>query len=170
MLALGMGLQVVLAILFLPLALLVGLETEPQSLSGEIAGVGEVYDQIALFLLIGLIGPIVEELMFRGILIDALAARFQTRGVIFGSSAAFAAFHMVGVSTVQPLESAMVLVPQLFLFGVVLAYLRIRRGRLGPAIFYPRRVQPVKSPGACLLPGVAVTTATVKILAVASAL
>ncbi len=135
MLALGMGLQVVLAILFLPLALLVGLETEPQSLSGEIAGVGEVYDQIALFLLIGLIGPIVEELMFRGILIDALAARFQTRGVIFGSSAAFAAFHMVGVSTVQPLESAMVLVPQLFLFGVVLAYLRIRRGRLGPAIF-----------------------------------
>jgi len=68
-------------------------------------------------------------------LIDALAARFERRGVIFWSAAAFAAFHLTGISTVQPLESAAVLVPQLFLFGVVLAHLRISRGRLGPAIF-----------------------------------
>ncbi len=135
MLALGMGLQVVFAILFLPLALLVGLESEPQSLSGEIAIVGGAYEQMALFLLIGLVGPILEELMFRGILIDALIARFGTRGVIFGSAGAFAVFHMVGVSTTQPVESSVVLVPQLFLFGVVLAYLRISRERLGAAIF-----------------------------------
>ena len=135
MLALGMGLQVALAVVFLPVAILVGLETDPQALTGEVAAIGGLFSRMALFLLIGLIGPVLEELMFRGILIDALAARFQRRGVIFGSAAAFAAFHLVGISSVQPLESAAVLVPQLFLFGVVLAHLRISRGRLGPAIF-----------------------------------
>ena len=135
MLLLGMGLQLLFAILFRPLALLVGLESEPQSLVGEIAILGGTYDRITLILLIGLIGPILEEIMFRGILIDALAARFQDRGIVMGSAAAFAAFHLAGISTVQPLESAVVLLPQLFLFGVVLARLRLSRKRLGAAIF-----------------------------------
>lgn len=135
MVVLGMGLQVALAVVFLPVARLVGLETDPQVLTGEVAAIGGLYRRMAVFLLIGLIGPVLEELMFRGILIDALAARFERPGVIFWSAAAFAAFHMTGISSVQPLESAAVLVPQLFLFGVVLAHLRISRGRLGPAIF-----------------------------------
>ena len=135
MLAVGVGMQVILAVVFLPVALLVGLETEPQALTEEVAAIGGLYSRMALFLLIGLIGPTLEELLFRGILIDALAARFRKRGVIFLSAAAFAAFHMTGLSPVQPWESAAVLVPQLFLFGVVLAHLRISRGRLGPAIF-----------------------------------
>lgn len=135
MVGLGMGLQVALAVVFLPVARLVGLETDPQVLTGEIAAIGGLYRRMAVFLLIGLIGPVLEELMFRGILIDALGARFERRGVIFWSAAAFAAFHLTGISSVQPLESAAVLVPQLFLFGVVLAHLRISRGRLGPAIF-----------------------------------
>lgn len=135
MVGLGMGLQVALAVVFLPVARLVGLETDPQVLTGEVAAIGGLYRRMAAFLLIGLIGPVLEELMFRGILIDALGARFERRGVIFWSAAAFAAFHLTGISTVQPLESAAVLAPQLFLFGVVLAHLRISRGRLGPAIF-----------------------------------
>ncbi|MDE0232495.1 MAG: type II CAAX endopeptidase family protein [bacterium] len=132
---LGMGLQVGLAVVFFPVARLVGLETDPQVLTGEVAAMGGLYRRMAVFLLIGLIGPVLEELMFRGILIDALGTRFERRGVIFWSAAAFSAFHLTGISTVQPLESAAVLVPQLFLFGVVLAHLRISRGRLGPAIF-----------------------------------
>lgn len=135
MLFLGAGLQILFAFLFLPLAILVGLDNEPQSLVTEIAEATGLYQRLALFLMVGLIGPILEELMFRGVLVDALAARFKTKGVLFGSSAAFAAFHMVGVSTDQPFESAVVLAPQLFLFGVVLAYLRITRKRLGAAIF-----------------------------------
>lgn len=135
MVVLGVGLQVVLAIVFLPVGLLVGLDTEPQTLSAEVAAIGGVYGRVALFLLIGLVGPILEELMFRGVLIDALAARFERRGVMVGSSAAFAAFHLVGVSAAQPLQSAAVLMPQLFLFGMVLAHLRLTRERLGPAIF-----------------------------------
>ena len=135
MLFLGAGLQILFAILFLPLAMLVGLESEPQSLAGEIAGASGTYRRLALLLLVGLMGPILEELMFRGVLIVALVGRFKAKGVIIGSSAAFSAFHIVGVSTVQPLESSVVLVPQLFLVGAVLAYLRIMRERLGPAIF-----------------------------------
>ena len=135
MLLWGMGLQLLLAFLFLPLAILVGLEAEPQTLVTEIAAADRTFDRVVLFLLVGLVGPVLEELMFRGILIDALVARFRAKGVVFGSAAVFAAFHIVGISTVQPLESGVVLVPQLFLFGVVLAYLRIMRERLGPAIF-----------------------------------
>ena len=131
----GMGLQLLFAFLFLPLAMLVGLENESQSLATEIASAPGAYNRVALFLLVGLIGPVLEELMFRGILIDALVVRFRAKGVVFGSSAIFAAFHLMGISTVQPLESAVVLLPQLFLLGVVLAYLRIMRERLGPAIF-----------------------------------
>lgn len=135
MVVLGMVLQVALAVAFSPVARLVGLETDPQPLTGEVAAIGGLYRRIAVFLLIGLIGPVLEELMFRGILIDALAARFERPGVIFWSAATFAAFHLTGISSVQPLESAAVLVPQLLLFGAVLAHLRISRGRLGPAIF-----------------------------------
>ncbi|MYD40643.1 MAG: CPBP family intramembrane metalloprotease, partial [Acidimicrobiia bacterium] len=135
MVVLGMGLQVALAVAFLPVALVVGLETDPQVLTGEVAAIGGLFRRMAVFLLIGLIGPVLEEVMFRGILIDALAARFERRGVIFWSATAFAAFHLTGISMVQPMESAAVLVPQLILFGMVLAHLRISRGRLGPAIF-----------------------------------
>jgi hypothetical protein len=135
MLIWGVALQILLALLFLPLAILVGLETEPQALVAEIAETAGFLQRLALLLLIGLFGPILEELMFRGMLIDALAARFKRRGVVVGSSAAFAAFHLLGVSTEQPLESMAVLVPQLFLFGAVLAYLRLRHQRLGPPIF-----------------------------------
>lgn len=135
MLPLGAGLQVAVAVLFVPLAVLVGLDSEPQTLTGEIAGTAGTFQRLALLLLIGLIGPVLEELMFRGVLVDVLSAHFKTRGVVIGSSAVFAAFHLTGISTVQPLQSIVVLLPQLFLFGVVLAYLRISRKRLGPAIF-----------------------------------
>lgn len=135
MLVVGAGLQVLLALVFVPLAVLVELEAEPQSLVSEITQASATWQRMALFLLVGLLGPILEEVMFRGMLIDALAARFKTKGVVVGSSAAFAMFHVTGVSTAQPLESMVVLVPQLFLFGAVLAYLRIARKRLGPAIF-----------------------------------
>jgi len=135
MLLVGAGLQLLLAVLFLPLATLVGLDSEPQSLVTEIASTRGAGQRVALLLLVGLIGPILEELMFRGMLVDTLVARFRAKGVVFGSAAVFAAFHLIGISTVQPLESGVVLVPQLFIFGVVLAYLRIMRERLGPAIF-----------------------------------
>lgn len=135
MLLLGAGLQLLLALLFLPVANLVGLDSEPQSLAAEIASARGAVQRVAILLLVGLIGPILEELMFRGILVDALIARFRAKGVVFGSASVFAAFHLIGISTVQPLESGVVLVPQLFIFGVVLAYLRIMRERLGPAIF-----------------------------------
>ena len=135
MLLVGAGLQILLALLFLPLAVLVGLETEPQSLVSDIADTSGTSQRLALLLLVGLAGPILEEIMFRGLLVDALAARFKTKGVVAGSSLAFAVFHLTGVSTTQPLQSMVVLVPQLFLFGAVLAYLRLSRNRLGPAIF-----------------------------------
>ena len=135
MLLVGAGLQVLLALLFLPLAVLVGLETEPQSLVSDIADTSGTSQRLALLLLVGLAGPILEETMFRGLLVDALAARFKAKGVVAGSSLAFAVFHLTGVSTTQPLQSMVVLVPQLFLFGAVLGYLRLARKRLGPAIF-----------------------------------
>jgi membrane protease YdiL (CAAX protease family) len=47
----------------------------------------------------------------------------------------FAAFHLIGLPGDRFLQSAAVVMPQLFIVGIVLAWVTLRSGRLGPAIF-----------------------------------
>jgi membrane protease YdiL (CAAX protease family) len=97
-------------------------------------------------LAIGLVGPVIEEIFFRGVgLRGALAGllrgsvtrpgladpRRRARIAIVATAAVFALLH---VSEVDDAVSALVLVPGLFAAGVVLGWLTVRTGRLGPAI------------------------------------
>ena len=97
-------------------------------------------------LAIGLIGPVIEELFFRGLgLRSALAGllrrgageprmadpRRRARLAIGATALVFALLH---VSEVNDAVSALVLLPGLFLAGCVLGWLTIRTGRLGPAV------------------------------------
>ncbi|MDP1805773.1 MAG: CPBP family intramembrane metalloprotease, partial [Acidimicrobiales bacterium] len=66
---------------------------------------------------------VVEEIFYRGLVLRAAARRFGTRWAVFGSSAIF------GVSQFE-----LVQFPGLFAFGVVLALLAVRTGRLGASI------------------------------------
>lgn len=76
-----------------------------------------------LVLVVGLGAPFFEELFFRGLLLPALTDRFGSAVGLIGSSVVFGAVHF------QLLQ-----LPALVAFGLVAGILRIRTGRLAPAI------------------------------------
>jgi membrane protease YdiL (CAAX protease family) len=47
----------------------------------------------------------------------------------------FSVFHLLGLDPERMLSAAAVVLPQLFIVGVVLAWVTLRSKRLGPAIF-----------------------------------
>ena len=69
------------------------------------------------------VAPVVEELFFRGLLLQAMERRWGAVTAVAGSSVVFAATH------VQPLQF-----PALALAGAVFAAVAVRSGRLGPAV------------------------------------
>lgn len=83
---------------------------------------------IALFVFVGLLAPIVEELFFRGLLQQALVRRAGPVVGVAASAVLFAAAHL------QPLDTYLRQFPGLAAFGAVLGVLAHRTGRLGPGI------------------------------------
>lgn len=78
---------------------------------------------LLLLLLVAGVAPFAEELLFRGMLYPLLRARMPAPLAIGLSAALFAAAHVV------PL-----LMPGLFVVGVLLAYLRERSGSIWPSV------------------------------------
>jgi uncharacterized protein len=89
----------------------------------DTAGVHGGLGITVLFLLLAVGAPIVEELFFRGLLQRSLARRFSPLVAIAGSAALFGLAHF-----------ELLQLPALVLFGIVLAVLADRTGRLGPGI------------------------------------
>jgi membrane protease YdiL (CAAX protease family) len=96
-------------------------------------------------LVIAVVGPVIEEIFFRGLgLRSALASLWRRadrkryadprRRVWYATGATSALFAVLHMSEVTDLGSAVVLLPGLFVAGWVLARLTIWSGRLGPAI------------------------------------
>ena len=86
---------------------------------------------IELMIVVGIIGilvaiaaPIIEELFFRGLLLRAIEKRSGPTWALWVSSLIFGAVHL------QLLQ-----LPALTLIGLVLGWLTLRYGRLGPAIW-----------------------------------
>ncbi|MBX3499204.1 MAG: CPBP family intramembrane metalloprotease [Alphaproteobacteria bacterium] len=74
-------------------------------------------------LVIGVLAPLVEELVFRGLLYGYVEGRFGGEAALIVSSLAFAAAH------IEPIHVALVLP-----IGVLLGWTRMRTGSLWPAI------------------------------------
>ena len=133
--ALGLVLQIAVALLFLPLSNLLFPDGRPQQEVAEvIAEADTTFLQVGLVSAAVVLGPVTEELMYRGVLLKALASRGRIFAMVV-SSAVFAAVHVTGLDASQLLESAAVFLPPLFVLGMILAWLTQRHGRLGPAIF-----------------------------------
>ncbi len=109
-------------------------------------GIGRGAALVLNALAIGLVGPVIEEVFFRGVgLRGALASllrrsvdrprladpRRRARIAIVATAGLFALLH---ASEIADGVSALVLLPGLFAAGLVLGWLTIRFGRLGPAI------------------------------------
>ncbi len=131
----GIGLQLAISILFLPVVLLLFPDGGPaqeigsviSELTSTVARVGSLFISVVM-------APVTEEIAFRGVLIKALGRR-SNRSIILISAAVFSLFHMLGLASGSFIQAAAVVLPQLFLVGVALAWITLRSGRLGPAIF-----------------------------------
>ena len=133
--ALGLVLQLVIALVFFPLNEWLFPDGRPQQEVAEIiAGADTAFLQIALVAAAVVLGPVTEELMYRGVLLRSLESRGKVLALVV-SSAVFAAVHLTGLDTDQLWLSAAVFLPPLFILGLVLAWITQRTGRLGPAIF-----------------------------------
>lgn len=84
--------------------------------------------RLALTLVVVSIGPLVEELLFRGLLLSALLRRLHAAWAVPASAAVFALVHL------PDLHWLWYAVPNLALLGVALAWLRLRSGSLWPAV------------------------------------
>ena len=130
---LGVILQVTLPLLFLPLANLVGEGEAGQVVTDQIRQLGGTGGRLAMALVVGVIAPVTEEVMFRGVLLKALEG-FGRRVALFASAAVFAGFHLFGLSG-DFLRGVVLIFPTFLLMGLVLGWVTWRSKRLGPAIF-----------------------------------
>jgi membrane protease YdiL (CAAX protease family) len=76
------------------------------------------------FLTVGITGPILEEVLFRGIILDGFLNRYKPGKAIFWSALLFGLFHM------NPWQS----IPA-FLIGLLLGYVYLKTRSLIPVIF-----------------------------------
>lgn len=84
--------------------------------------------RIPLALLIVTVGPLVEEVLFRGVLLSAIARRHAAWMAGLASAALFACVHL------PDLGFLWYAVPNLLLLGCVLAWLRVQSGSIWPAV------------------------------------
>lgn len=133
---LGMLLNIVVVILVQPLARLVYPEgRSPQEIT-EILGSPDVGSEIrlAFFVAAVVFTPLTEELLYRGVLFQAMRRRGPQVAIVV-SAVVFTLVHLTGLDPDNMAGSAAVVLPPLFGLGLFLAWLTNRRGRLGPALF-----------------------------------
>ncbi|MCZ6661718.1 MAG: type II CAAX endopeptidase family protein [Actinobacteria bacterium] len=134
-LALGLLLQLVLAVLFLPLTTRLFPEGDSaQQIGDAISALETTPTRIAAVVVAVVLAPVTEELIFRGVLLKALGSKGR-RTIMVVTALVFAAFHMLGLAPEALAAAALVVLPQLFVIGLILAWVTLKTGRLGPAIF-----------------------------------
>lgn len=84
--------------------------------------------RVLLALLVVCVAPVVEELVFRGVLLSGLASRMRIGWAIAASAVIFGCVHL------PDFRFAWYPVPALILLGLVLAWLRVRTRSLWPSI------------------------------------
>ena len=132
--AVGVGLQFALTLLFWPLLQLLPENADPQQLGSLLSGIEGQAARLTTVVVTAVLAPVVEEIMYRGILLDALS-RLRRGPAIFVSALVFAAAHLLGLQPSQMLLGLAVVIPRVFLLGLYLAALTLRKGRIGPAVF-----------------------------------
>ena len=125
----GMGLQIAIAIVTLPLIELLFPDGTPEQGVSEITGTSETPIEMLLIIVsVVVVAPVLEEVLFRGVLLSILRRRLGPWASIVISAAAFSAVHLLD-------PSAIAVVPGLFILGVVLGWVALKRGDLSMPIF-----------------------------------
>jgi uncharacterized protein len=132
-LALGAALQIGISFVFAPLAERLDSDGTTQVVADQIGQLDRLWTKLAIVLLVALLAPVVEEVVFRGMLQRALSARMGPVGAVGITALVFSVFHWLGVDP-SNVAAGVITVVQLFIVGVILGELTRRKGRLGPAI------------------------------------
>lgn len=126
----GVGLQLFVALLIGPIVELFAPDEAPRQGVAEIAErVQGAAGRIAFVVLIVVVAPVVEEIVFRGMLLSRLRRSMGAWPAIVWSAAVFAVIHFVLD------RNAVLAVPGLFVVGLVLAWFALRHGDLSMPIF-----------------------------------
>lgn len=133
---LGLLLQLIIALAFQPLVeLLFPDGRSPQQIAEAMADTdASTLLKVTFFSAAVVLAPATEELMFRGVLLKAVAHRGRVFAITM-TAIAFAAVHVLGLDMERPLASAAVVLPPVLVLGIILAWITIRKERIGPAIF-----------------------------------
>jgi membrane protease YdiL (CAAX protease family) len=124
----GAGLQVGLSIV--AYAVIVGVfggEAPTQDVVEAASDAIGASERLLVVLGVVIVGPVVEELVFRGVLLSVLRRRQSEWRAVLVSSGAFAALHLID-------PNAALAVPFLFAAGIVMGRAVITTGRLGRAV------------------------------------
>lgn len=126
---LGFLLQLTVAIVMGSLIQALGPEDPPRQGITEVAEriEGGMTTLVFLFLIV-VVAPLVEELVFRGVLLSRLRRTMGPKAAIVTSAAVFSLIHLVD-------PDAVFAVPGLFVIGVALGWAALRRGNLSLPIF-----------------------------------
>jgi len=84
--------------------------------------------RLALVAVVASLGPLVEEILFRGVLLSALTKRWRVGGSVVISALLFAVSHL------PSMQWQWYALPDLALLAGALAWLRLRTGSLWPAV------------------------------------
>ena len=125
----GIGLQLVVTLLItLPLLVVLGVDDPPEQDVAEIVGsASSIAARLAVAVVVVVVAPLIEELLFRGVVLSRLRRGFGPAASIAISAALFSVFHLLDPDT-------RFLVPGLFVIGVVLGFQALRTDRIGLAI------------------------------------
>jgi uncharacterized protein len=127
-LAFGALLEVLLSLALLPI-LQLDPDAQHQQLLSDLEENLDAATVVLFFLGAVVFAPIVEELLFRGVLLRALLRKFSPATAIVASSVVFALVHYVGDPNTLPF------LPALAGLGAVLAVVTLRTGDLSTAIW-----------------------------------
>ncbi len=88
----------------------------------------QLESRIALALVIATLGPLVEELLFRGMLLSALMRRLRVGWAVLISSLVFVLIHLPG------LQLQWYALPDLLLLALAVSWIRLQSGSIWPAV------------------------------------
>lgn len=124
----GMGLQLLIALITAPFIVWLWPDGPPSQGVGDIAASAEALgEQLAILLSVAVAAPIIEEIIFRGMLLSILRRSMSAWPAALVSAGVFAGVHLFD-------RDAIAVVPGLFILGVVLARVTLKRGDLSLAI------------------------------------
>ena len=125
----GMGAAIGFGLLAFPIASLWQQGDHPKQAIGQELKNSTSATRIGFLILVVVVAPLVEEMVFRGVVLRASLRRMPAAPAVLVSGGSFALLHLLDVATLPG-------IPQLFGVGVVSAMVALRSGDLSRSIYF----------------------------------